>query len=354
MNELYPYGWKQYHHKLKPHACQPDDTARVIGIHGHRYLLATHKGTCKAELLSKIITTSSPEELPKVGDWVKYMAIDTASIFISEVLPRYNSIERKTAGKESQRQVMAVNIDKAVIVQSVDQDFNINRLERYLVQAIACNVHPTIVLNKCDLTTDRSFYEKQIATLQRSITPYWCSTTTGEGINLLATEVFLPGTTAVLLGSSGVGKSSLTNALSVNQQRATDTISATTQKGKHTTTTRDLVVLDQGGMVIDTPGMREFGLTDTTADSFSEQFPAIARYEHLCHYSNCTHTTETNCGVLHALESGQLEPAAYESYRKLSREQQRFNLLQHEKKKQGKQFGKMVKAAQSLRKKYKY
>ncbi|MGK7395781.1 MAG: ribosome small subunit-dependent GTPase A [Candidatus Cyclobacteriaceae bacterium M3_2C_046] len=354
MEKLIHYGWKNYISKANYQVNQIDvnTVGRVISIRGNTFEIVTDRGMVAAELLGKILFAFEKWEQPKVGDWIKYIDYGDMAL-IEGVLPRFNQLYRKKSGREVTKQVMVANIDQAIIIQGMDHDFNINRIERYIVQAITCNIEPVIILNKQDLVDHVSFYVGKIEKLQRQLTVHCCSVKTGQGIDEIKQNVFTPESTSVLIGSSGVGKSSIVNAL-LNSNRKTQEISQSTGKGKHTTTTRDLFLLDNGAIVIDTPGMREFGIGFEEEASFDEQFPVISQFAEGCKYRDCMHTEEEGCHVIQAVNTGEIEAVVYESYLKLIKEQKRFQTTTHEKKKQGKQFGKMAREAQAYRKKYKY
>lgn len=348
------YGWNKYLSvQNNQNQLNTDEIGRVISIKGTMYTLGTSVGELKAELTGQLLYTLSKAELPKVGDWVQFIQYDTTGIILS-VFHRNNSLFRKTPGKQTSKQVIAANIDYAIIVQGLDNDFNLMRLERYIAQIISCNITPIIILNKADLIEDKEKYEDEVKKLQRDVSVYLCSTLNNFGIDVLRTELFEPEKTYVFIGSSGVGKSSLLNAISGATIRETNTISDTTGKGKHTTTTRDLFALPNGSLVIDTPGMREFGIGFDEDSNQEETFPIISEYAKNCRYSDCKHINEIGCAVIEAYENGVIESVVYESYIKLMREQQHFEKSIHEKRREGKIFGKIVKDAVAKRKKYKY
>ncbi len=354
MNLLLEFGWNT---NLQNYSDTfPDQTSvagRVISIQGFKYHLITAQGEVEAELSGKMLYASEPEDLPKVGDWVFCIAYDSMG-YIIDIFPRFNEVYRKVAGKRNDRQVLAANVDFALIVQGLDQDFNIMRLDRYMVQMINCNVEPIVILNKADLITDKDSYLNQIQKLGRNCTIYFCSTYTGLGMDFLAGEIFRKGKTYIMVGSSGVGKSSILKWLKPDLQRETKEISTSTGKGVHTTTTRDLYKLPNGSLLIDTPGMREFGIAMDSEQAGAGLFPIIDDYAVECRYSDCRHLNEDGCGVLKALDEGKLSPEAYESYLKLRKEQRRFELKAGDQKRLGKQFGKMTREAKDYRKKYKY
>ncbi len=353
MESLYQYGWKEYAEKSNySKQTNLENTGRVISVKTNIFEIITSTGIRKAELLGRLLFSFQKSEQPKAGDWVTWMDYGEAAI-ISDVLPRYNQLYRKTAGKETEKQVMAANIDQAVIIQGLDQDFNLNRIERYLVQIAACGIKSVIILNKSDLIEDETFYSEEIERLQRDVPLYFCSVKKGSGLEIIQKEVFAERITSLLVGSSGVGKTSLLNSLTQSTRKIRE-ISESTGKGKHTTTSRDMILLDNGGIVIDSPGMREFGLGFDEDASFEEQYPAISKYARDCKFSDCTHTNEKGCNVIKAYNEGNLDPVVYENYLKLSREQLKFQMSTQEKNRQGKIFGKMVREAKEYRKKYKF
>ncbi|MEQ8926613.1 MAG: ribosome small subunit-dependent GTPase A [Fulvivirga sp.] len=355
MNNLHLYGWSSFSPKISSskNSYDHNQIGRVTSVKGHHYHIITSEGEQRAELLGRLVVAYEKEDQPKVGDWVQFMKVDESSVFITEVLPRKNLLFRKTAGKEHATQVLATNLDYAVVVQGLDQDFNLNRLERYLVQIIGCGITPAVVLTKCDLISDKQYYLDEIKRLQRGAEVFFCSSQTGEGILELEMNLFKPGSTSVLVGSSGVGKSSLVNALLKEAARAIDSISTSTNKGKHTTTTRDMLMLANGAMLIDTPGMREFGLGVNENTDLGQQFPVIETYAQNCKFSDCSHTNEEGCAVLAAYASGELDAVIYDNYIKLMKEQQRFQTKAYERKQEQRQFGKMVRDVQKIKKRLK-
>jgi ribosome biogenesis GTPase len=354
MNTLENYGWNKHYQEQYYQLHKPGfETGRVISIKGFKHVLITITGELEAELSGKLLFGTDTESLPKVGDWVLFVRYDPLG-YIVDVLPRMNELYRKTPGTPTSRQVLAANIDGALIVQGLDRDFNIMRLERYIVQITACNISPAIVLNKADLTDDPEAYRNKISKLGRNCPVYFCSTYNQKGIAELKSKALENYKTYILVGSSGVGKSSLLNALMENTGQETGPISESTGKGKHTTTSRDLFRLPNDSLIIDTPGMREFGITFDEAQLTGGLFPRIEILAENCRFSDCQHLEEAGCSVLEAYHSGDLEPEVYESYLKLVKEQKHFNIKIEDKKRQGKQFGKMVREVREYRKKYKF
>ena len=350
MTLLEQYGWDN---SSQPQQHKDDlIIGRITSIQGFKYYVMTTYGEKEAELSGKLLHVASTEELPKLGDWVTLKDYDTLG-YIIDVLPRKNELSRKTAGTRTDRQLLAVNVDGALIVQGLDRDFKIMRLERYLVQLAACNILPIVVLNKVDLVEDWTKYTREIAKLQRDCPVYFCSTYTGVGLDEIRLSVLEPYKTYILIGSSGVGKSSLLNALMNTNLQEINRTSDFNNKGKHTTTSRDLFQLPNGSLLIDTPGMREFGLTFETGSDSDDLFPAIQQFAVNCRYSDCRHLQEAGCAVIAAVQSGELENQVYESYLKLIKEQRRFEMNAEDKKRFDKQSGKRSREANEYRKKYK-
>lgn len=353
MTPLDQYGWLRYSHSCTSIEIPQDLTVgRIVSIKGFKYYTRTEQGELECDLSGRLLYLPSADH-PKVGDWVTLMVYDTTGYIIG-VLPRYNALSRRNPGTTAALQLLAANVDAALVVQSLDSNFNIMRLERYLVQLAACNVPGHVVLNKADLVDDTQPYSDAVHKLGRQVTVLCCSTRTGMGMRALQDEVLQSGRTYVLIGSSGVGKSSLLNALSDNTQQATGTTSDANQKGRHTTTTRDLFRLPNGSLLIDTPGMREFGVTGSSETPSEDLFPVIQGFAAHCRFTDCQHLNEQGCAVLAALHDGTLPDAVYDSYLKLKKEMRRFEIDVSDKKRLNKQFGKITREARNHRKRYKY
>jgi ribosome biogenesis GTPase len=353
MTRLEQFGWHHYIHRGHQAGSAEEKTARVISLKGIKYHLATEAGELEAELAGKLMYGQEPDQLPKVGDWVQYLDYDNMG-YIVKCWPRVNELARKQPGNATARQVLAANIDCALVVQGLDRDFNLMRLERYLAQLAACQVPAVVVLNKADLVENWQTLAADVRQLQRQAIIYFCSTVTGIGVQALLEDVLLPERTFVLIGSSGVGKSSLLNCLLQTDQQAVQTLSEAHAKGRHTTTARELFRLPNGSLLIDTPGMREFGLTfegDSGADLL---FPAIDALAKQCRFNDCQHMHEAGCAVVEAVGQGRLSTTSYESYLKLMRERSRFEVRAEDRKRMGKLFGRISKEAKAYRKKYKY
>jgi ribosome biogenesis GTPase / thiamine phosphate phosphatase len=352
MTQLEQFGWSNYQSQNKNQSTEVP-LARIVSVKGFKYYLMTERGELEAELAGKLLYGLAPEEIPKVGDWVQYMDYETMG-YIVELLPRINELSRKNPGSKNVKQVLAANIDYALIVQGLDDNFNIMRLERYIVQLTACGIAPVVILNKADLVENEESYRTEVQKLKRDCPVYFCSTYSGKGIAELVSHILQKQKTYILIGSSGVGKSSLLNAFMNTDLQKVNTVSDSNAKGKHTTTTRDLFQLPNGSLVIDTPGMREFGMTSDGNASEEELFPAIQEVAVNCRYSDCRHLNETGCAVIEAVQTGELSTEVYDSYLKLIKEQRRFEIRIEDKKRLHKQFGKMSREANEYRKKYKF
>lgn len=353
MFALKNYGWNDFHQQSYSQSSNHEElVGRVVSVQGFKYHLITEGGEVEAELAGRMLYGAESEDLPKVGDWVCYLGYGEAG-YIIERLPRQNALTRKKAGKTTDRQVIGTNIDYACVVQGLDRDFNLMRLERYVTQIAACGITPIVVLNKSDLVGGAvAGYIQQVLDLQRDSRVFACSAVAGEGLDELRAALE-PAKTYVMIGSSGVGKSSLLNVLMNTEVQVTNVVSDFNNKGKHTTTARELFRLPNGSLLMDTPGMREFGVTSEDGNE-GDMFPLIEELAKGCRYADCTHMVEEGCMVLEALTTGELDPLIYESYAKLVREQKRFSVRAEDKKRLNRQFGKMTKEAKNYRKKYKY
>ncbi|MGC9513269.1 MAG: ribosome small subunit-dependent GTPase A [Fidelibacterota bacterium] len=320
------------------------EVGRVIAEYKERYTVRTIHGEYQAEITGNLrYTATSREDFPAVGDWVELMVHDPDFAIIHKVLPRHSVIKRQAVSQTGEVQVIAANIDVAFIVQAVDRDFNMNRLERYLTLCHTSKVSPVILLTKTDLIPENRLTGliEEIQKRIENVPVLAVSNKTLEGHNLLL-ETIEKGKTYCLLGSSGVGKSTLLNHLSGKTIMKTNAISDSTRKGKHTTSHREMFFLDNGSIIIDNPGMREVGIADT-GGGLETTFDRIVSYAYTCQFKDCTHIHETGCAVLEALEKGEIDEKAYENYLKLRREKAHFESSVAQKRKKEKQFGKVLK-----------
>ncbi len=320
--------------------------ARVTAVDRGAFIVRNQNEETYAELAGKLrFAAQSAIDLPGVGDWVCVQSHPSGGpAIIHSVVPRKTVLRRKCPGKTVDFQLIAANIDIAFIVQSCQFDFNIRRLDRYLVMASEGHVEPGIVLTKTDLISPEEL--KQMLELIKcagiSNQVFALSNTTGFGLDDFRT-LLTPGKTFCLLGSSGVGKTTLINRIIGQDVFDTKAVSGTGE-GVHTTERRHLLILDNGAMLIDTPGMRELGLLGT-GDGMTETFSEIGDIAQNCRFSNCSHTGEPGCAVLEALESGILNETRYHSYLKLKKETEFHNLTYGEKREKDRAFGRFIKSA---------
>jgi len=253
-------------------------------------------------------------------------------------------------GKVGEKQVIAANIDYALIVQAVDRDFNLNRMDRYVAICYESGVKPILVLTKSDLISKEQLqvFCRKVEDRFEKLSLIAISNETGYGFDELRKHM-MGGNTYCLLGSSGVGKSSLINTLSGQSLMETNSISISTQKGKHVTTHRELIVLEQGGILIDNPGMREVGIADAS-EGLDRLFSELLTLARQCRFQDCTHVHESGCAVIQALEEGKIDPDSYENYLKMLKEKEHFESDLIEKKQKDKGLGKVIKDYKRFRK----
>ena len=320
--------------------------ARVSAVDRGSYLVRNELREVPAELAGRLtFSVDSPGDLPCIGDWVvvQYHSDDTAAI-IHGVFPRKTFLRRKYAGSDVDFQMIAANIDTAFIVQSCHFDFNLRRMDRYLVMAADGNVEPIVVLTKTDMVPDEELARKIEAISKSGITAgvIALSSVTGIGFDKFR-QTLSSGRTYCLLGSSGVGKTTLINRLTGDDTLKTKEVSGTGE-GTHTTARRQLIVLGQGAMVIDTPGMREIGLLGAS-DGIDQSFEDILELSNDCRYADCSHTQEPLCAVLGAISNGSLSEERYLSYMKLKKESEFHEISYADKRKKDKAFGRLIKSA---------
>lgn len=343
--KLEDFGFNSYHRQNWLDLGLDDlEPGRVIAEHKERYTVATPTGEKDAEITGNLrYSAKSRTDFPAVGDWVALSVYSTGPSVIHKILPRASTISRQAIGHFGEIQIIATNIDCAFLIQAVDRDFNLNRLERYLTICNASNVSPIVVLTKTDLR-DEVTTARLIADINQRINNIpiiAISNETQTGYEDLRRFIGA-GKTYCMLGSSGVGKSTLLNNLSGRSVMKTDTISQSNHKGRHVTSHRELQLLDNGGILIDTPGMREIGITDS-AGGLETTFEKIVSLAKTCRFNDCIHTTETGCRVIDAVEDGSIDRHAYENFLKMEREKEYFEATVAEKRKKEKDFGKMLK-----------
>jgi ribosome biogenesis GTPase len=325
---------------------------RVILAHRDRYTVRTESNEFDCELVGNLrFTVTDKSKLPSVGDWVAISEYDEGKALIHAVLPRSSILERKAVGKLGETQIIATNIDFGLIVQSVNRDFNINRLERYLTICNASRIEPIIILSKIDLIEALELEELVIQVKERikNVPVIAISNQSRIGIGEIKSKL-IRGKTYCLLGSSGVGKSTLINTIIGEKVMETGLISERIDRGKHVTTHRELIVFENG-ILIDNPGMREVGITDASG-GFEMTFDDILNLAQDCKYNDCTHTNEDACAVLTALENDDLNPESYENFLKMEKERLHFESNAQERKKKGKDLGKLIKNMKKSNNKY--
>lgn len=331
------------------------DVGRIVAEYKDRYRVKTSNGELDAELIGHLrYAVSQRDDLPSVGDWVALAEYDPGKALIHAVYPRYSKIERQAIGKFGEKQIIASNIDYAFVVQSPHRDFNVNRIERYVSLCHASGVEPIVLLNKVDLL-DGVEIQTLLDVLQERVgdCPVLAiSVSTGYGMDDVK-SLIQAGKTYCLLGSSGVGKSTLLNALMGKEWMETGEISKSIDRGKHITSHREMFFLENGGIIIDNPGLREVGIIDADG-AVDATFGHIATLARSCKFKDCSHTVETGCAVLDALAKGSLNPDYYGNYLRLKREEAHFTADIHEKKRKEKGFGVMRKEVKSFKRKYKY
>jgi ribosome biogenesis GTPase len=341
MNHLNTYGWNDKLNQLKQESMHNAlFHGRVAIVHRTCYEVVSENGLLRCELAGNMMFGKSDFELPCVGDWVIFLPFDEKKGIIVDMLPRERALYRKKSGTVADKQAIASYVDKAFIVQNLDDNFNVRRTERFMVQILEENINPVLVLNKADLSFDKQKIEEQIEHITRQIPVFFTSIYQSQTI-LQLRESITEGETVVFVGSSGVGKSSLVNELCEKSVLLTSDISQSTGKGRHTSTRREMVLMDSSGVLIDTPGVREFGLTIDNSDSLAEIL-GISDYAESCRFKDCEHINEPGCTVLEAVHNETLNRKVYESYLKLRREAWHFSTSEHEKRKKDKSFSKLV------------
>lgn len=324
--------------------------ARIIEVNKSNYRVSDGLQEILAELSGKFLfNIENSIDYPTVGDWVVVQYFDDQSLaIIHHVLPRKSLLKRKDPGKAVEHQLIAANIDYALIVQSVDSNFNLNRLERYFVMINESKIQPIVILSKTDLIS-----EDELAKIGDSIKRFNdkyvimpISNVTDEGFERLQNEL-QAGKTYCLLGSSGVGKTTLLNKLLGEQRFEVNEVREKDAKGRHTTARRQLVRLESGCIFIDTPGMKELG--NFAVDSgLDETFDEIVSFGSRCRYKDCTHVHEEGCAVKDAVEHGVIDQDRYNNFLNIQKESAYYAMSYLEKRKRDKSFGKMVKNYKKL------
>jgi len=337
-NEFFDLNWKSLELTNYP-------VARVIAEYKEAYRVKNANGEYLAKITGKqIFNAVKREDYPAVGDWVVITELDKERAVINNILPRKTILKKKYSDKQD-TQIIATNVDIAFVIESLDGNYNLNRFERYFVLANAGGIRPAIILNKIDLVSEIELNEKidQIKNRFDNIDIISTSVITERGLNELVNYI-AKGKTYCFLGSSGVGKSSLINKLLGKNDIKTREISDSTGKGKHTTTTREMYFLENGGIVIDNPGTREVGVADAST-GIESIFDEITFLSKECKYTDCTHIHEPGCAILKAIEDKKLDEDKYQNYIKLKKENEYYKMTNLEKREKDRKFGKFVKKA---------
>lgn len=295
----------------------PGIPARVTAVHKERYEIVCRHGITHARLKSKEYYMDT-QDFPTAGDFVMVNYIENGDSRITATLPRKTLFSRREPGPIPRDQAVAANFDYVFILQSLNQDFNPRRLERYLTLAWQSGATPVVLLTKADLVEDYWPYLTQADRICAGVNIHVVSAHTGYGLERL-NAYLQPGKTVVFLGSSGVGKSSLVNALAGEDIMAVSAIREDDSKGRHTTTHRQLIRLKSGVMIIDTPGMRELGMWDAS-EGLQDAFADVESYLGKCRFSDCRHEREPGCAIRAAIAAGELDLSRWESYQKLKEE----------------------------------
>jgi len=320
--ELKDLGWNEFHRKHFDELKTPDSfPARVTQSRREKYMLYSSLGELKADIPGKIrFNAESQNDLPAVGDWVlAELRPEGDAAMIVGILPRMSKFSRKSAGGTMDEQVSVANIDTVFLVNGLDGDYNLRRIERYLALARESGAKPVVVLNKTDMSPDPEAKAAEVRQVALDAPVITLSALKNEGFEKLS-EYISPGSTIAFLGSSGAGKSTMINRLMGEARQRVGAVRAADSRGRHITTQRELILLPGGGIVIDNPGFRELQLwvNDDTLDITFADIKALAA---ACKFTDCTHTDEPDCAVLAAIAAGTLDAKRLRSYQKLKREQ---------------------------------
>ena len=345
MSDIEKLGFdKWFQDKIETTKLSEFQIARVITVNKNSFVVSNGKNDIYAEITGKFLFNSdSTLDLPTVGDWVYAQLFDDDSLaIIHEIFPRKSLLKRKTSGKKIEYQLIAANIDMAIIMQSLDSNFNLRRLERYLVMINESNITPVIFLSKSDLISMDEI-ENRKNDIYKIIPDIKIEAFSNNNLPDIENikKHFTPSKTFCLLGSSGVGKTTLLNNLIHQDLFKTQPIREKDGRGRHTTTRRELIVLENGAIVIDNPGMRELGIISIDS-GLDDTFNEISELSKQCRYKDCTHTIEKGCAVLKGIEEGIISNERYQNYIKMYKESLYYEMSFYEKRQKDKKFGKFL------------
>lgn len=320
MQNLESFGWNEFFaNNFAPFAEQGYSVGRVAVQHKTQYELYTEHGEKRAETTGKMqYAARGKDDLPVVGDWVVIRPREENLATIYDFLPRKSKFSRKAAGKKTEEQIVAANIDTVFLVSGLDGDYNLRRMERYLVVAWESGANPVIVLNKVDLCDDIAQVIQEVDSIALGVPIIVMSALNNQGLDELMSYI-KKGTTGALLGSSGVGKSTIINHLLGEEILQTREVREDDSRGRHTTTRRELILLPAGGLLMDTPGMRELQIWGGD-EGLKDAFDDITELAQQCRFRDCQHGPEPGCAVQQAITDGTLAADRYQSYQKLQKE----------------------------------